>query len=106
MLRLWTTLLLTLMLGGCTMYPLPLYWNKPEGPPEFRQGYWDGCDTGMASGSSSYASKIFFRYKKDPNFLDNPLYNKGWTEGITYCRFYIGTLEKDEWKEGVLPRIY
>lgn len=73
--------------------PLPFYWTVPEGPPEYVQGYNDGCDTGVgAAGGIWY--KYMYGFKKDPAMLNNGLYKQGWNEGFSYCRFNFTSTRK------------
>ncbi len=76
------------LLGGCR--PPDLYYNEPQGPPEYQLGWQDGCDTGIsAQGGVIY--KFWFGFKKRPEMGNNELYKQGWNEGFSYCRFVIAT---------------
>lgn len=72
--------------SGCR--PLSLYSVGPSGPPEYRLGWEDGCDTGLsAQGSPVY--KFMYGFKKRPEMGSNELYKQAWNEGFTYCRFAL-----------------
>ncbi len=61
--------------------------DAPPGPPEFRKGWEDGCDTGIgAYGNDFY--KVFYTYKQDLNLIQNPVYYRAWKDAYTYCRWY------------------
>lgn len=64
------------------------YYNKPEGPPDYVEGWDDGCDSAHASGGS-ILQRFYFRYTKNPDKLDNNLYKLGWSEGWSFCRFTL-----------------
>lgn len=85
--RVFTLLLLSLsLLASCR--PLSLYAIGPSGPPEYRLGWDDGCDTGLsAQGSPAY--RFMYGFQKRPEMGSNELYKQAWNEGFTYCRFAI-----------------
>jgi hypothetical protein len=63
--------------------------QTPEGSPIFKQGWEDGCDTGLGvNGGLSYRRKSY-RFKQDITMLDNPEYYGAWKTAYTYCRFYV-----------------
>ncbi|MAR56331.1 MAG: hypothetical protein CMM93_04030 [Rickettsiales bacterium] len=74
-------------LSGCR--PGDLYAVTPAGPPEYRLGWEDGCDTGL-SAQGSPIMKMTFGFKKRPEMGSNELYKQAWNEGFTYCRFTAG----------------
>jgi hypothetical protein len=73
------------MLSACR--PLVLFYATPEGPPEYKLGWQDGCDTGLSAEDPGYLLRAIYGYKKRPELADNDLYKKGWDEGFQYCRF-------------------
>lgn len=81
----WIGLLgIAFAISGCR--PGILYAVNPSGPPEYRLGWEDGCDTGLsAEGGPMY--KMMFGFKKRPEMGNNELYKQAWNEGFTYCRF-------------------
>jgi hypothetical protein len=79
-------LLLMLLLPLTSCRPFPLYFEKPGGPPDYQLGWQDGCDTGVGV-EGSMITRNMFGFKKRPEMYDNPLYQSGWNEGFTYCRF-------------------
>lgn len=69
-----------------------LLTNAPPGPPNFRVGWKDGCDTGKAA-TGENKHKMKFGFKKDPRFIEgdkfNGEYERGWETAFWYCqRFY------------------
>lgn len=78
----------SLLLSACK--PIQFYMLNVEGPPEYVQGFEDGCDSGVSSGGS-LLQRWFNPYKKDPEKLENALYKMGWNEGFSYCRFTVPT---------------
>lgn len=89
------TLTLALILSGCSYItnptPFGLYRGMedgaPEGTPEFRAGWKDGCESGMAAyGTLHYKSTHDFKY--DAVQLENNEYHAAWRLGFRHCRWY------------------
>ena len=56
--------------------------RAPPGPPEYRQGYAAGCDSGYAAALHPY-----YRSRRDwPMYRGNQLYRTGWDEGYGACK--------------------
>lgn len=71
-------------IAGCR--PIWLYTVDPSGPPEYRLGWEDGCDSGI-SAEGNFTDKMLFGFKKRPELSASDQYKQGWNEGFTYCRF-------------------
>ncbi|MEJ0010882.1 MAG: hypothetical protein WDN72_10705 [Alphaproteobacteria bacterium] len=68
----------------------------PSGPPEYKLGWEDGCDSGLAAqGGMLYKASMGF--KKRPEMADNDLYKTSWNEGFTYCRSSLDSVDKSNW---------
>lgn len=77
--------------AGCR--PLSLYMVQPEGPPEYKLGWEDGCDTGVGVATGG-VGKMAFGFKKRPEFGDNEVYKGAWNEGFSFCRFSMDPVGK------------
>ncbi len=76
--------MLTASVAGCR--PFWLNTVDPAGPPEYKLGWEDGCDSGLsAEGGMDY--KLIYGFKKRPEMASNDQYKNGWNEGFSYCRF-------------------
>lgn len=76
--------------------PASLYAIQPPGPPEYKLGWEDGCDSGLsAQGGPFY--KAVFGFKKRPEFNDSEMYKTAWNEGFSYCRFTLDPVGKSTW---------
>lgn len=65
-----------------------------DAPIAFKQGWIDGCKTGLASMTNDYY-KSFYQYTQDASMRSDPLYYKAWKDTVTFCRHYIyGTLRQ------------
>lgn len=62
--------------------------DPPAGPPEFQQGFKDGCESGI-SGWGSVTEKTAHSWKQDPFLMKNPLYKQIWRDAYHYCRVYM-----------------
>jgi hypothetical protein len=88
--------LVAALLAMAACRPLSLYMVQPSGPPEYKLGWEDGCDTGLAA-QGGMVAKATYGFKKRPEYLDNSLYNTAWNEGFTYCRFSLDPVDKSQW---------
>ena len=85
--------LLLLPLGGCTilsgvMKPASLSLTPPPGPPEYQQGWRDGCETGIAGYGNAFL-KTFHRATQDPVLAQNKVYYQVWKDAYNYCATYM-----------------
>src|SRR4051812_3248108 len=97
----WKILLILLVsftLGGCAGQifspdspfaprPAGMTGPSPDSPPDYLQGWNDGCDTGLGTMVSGYY-KSFYQFKQDQTMISNPVYYKAWKDAYTYCRHY------------------
>ncbi len=77
----WKTALLAVAgLAGCvTTGPMAV----PDGPPGFRQGYVDGCRSGLGD---ALRDGLEAQYRKDEGrYRDDDAYRRGWDEGHGAC---------------------
>jgi len=65
-----------------------LLYEGPEGPPKFRQGWRDGCETGIA-GSSNRLQRGFYKFKQDYKLAQDSTYYAGWKVAYNYCQRYV-----------------
>ena len=73
------TLLITLLVAACHNVPkafTPAGWvldqAPKEGPITYRQGWIDGCKTGLSSMTNTYY-KTFYQFTQDANLRSDPL---------------------------------
>ena len=66
-----------LALSACSVTPA----QSPPGPPNFQQGYADGCNSGYREAGHPYvsAARDWSAYQSDT------LYKQGWEEGRQAC---------------------
>jgi hypothetical protein len=80
----------------CACRPTSLYFVDPVGPPEYKLGWEDGCDSGV-SAQGGIVAKMIYGFKKRPEMSDNDQYKSAWNEGFTYCRFSLDPTGKSTW---------
>ncbi|MDX2082918.1 MAG: hypothetical protein SFV53_02900 [Rickettsiales bacterium] len=88
-------LLIFLSITSCVMpnhsgfyNPITLDMRVPDGPPEYKAGWHDGCQTG--SSIKSFANNDSFQKDGGPNFgsgvyTHDPVYQSGWSQGWFAC---------------------
>lgn len=65
-----------------------------DAPPVFKQGWIDGCKTGLGTMTNTFY-KTFYRFTQDPVLRKDPLYYKTWVDTYNFCRHYIyGTIRE------------
>ncbi len=84
-----------LIAGSCSFKPRvgPPWMQKmltqgPEGPTNFREGWRDGCETGI-SGSSNRLQRSFYKFKQNYELSQDPVYYSGWKTAYNYCQRYV-----------------
>jgi len=63
--------------------------------PDYRQGWLDGCQTGMSTGFANDYYKMFYKFTKDRDRVKRGVkpYLRAWSSAMIYCRhFVVGTL--------------
>ena len=76
--RLFFVLILSLILVGCATS----YDHVPPGPPDYREGYRDGCNCGYVQAGHPY-----YRWTKNvTKYGSSELYKQGWDDGRDTCR--------------------
>ena len=76
-------------LVSCSSFgPEPLFMSTNiPGPPEYKAGWKDGCESGYATYAPAHY-KMWYAYYQNYGMLKNPQYNAGWHEAFDYCRHY------------------
>lgn len=101
------TLLLSLLLvSGCNgrngwadlTKPVSLNVQAPPGPLPYRQGWSDGCESGLSAANDKV--QLFLRTHKftlNPRMKRDPLYFKAWTYAYNHCAFSMKSMMKYEY---------
>lgn len=94
-----------LTLSGCKHFHVDMGWarpaslpinNPPPGPPEYQQGFRDGCESGY-SGYANNFNKVFHTWKQDPELAQNPVYYQIWKDAYAYCANYGMMTDEHGW---------
>ena len=75
--------------------PLLLDTHVDSGPPEYRQGYADGCHTAMAAYGTSYMKSVY-KLHKEAKYANNKMYNQAWKDAWNYCYMSIFMMRSDD----------
>ncbi|MBL0319491.1 MAG: hypothetical protein IPP74_09440 [Alphaproteobacteria bacterium] len=62
----------------------------PPGPALFRQGWQDGCETGISATANNF-QKMFYDFKQDSKLARDQKYYLGWKLAFDYCQRYTFT---------------
>ena len=65
-----------------------LLFEGPEGPPLFREGWVDGCETGLSATANNF-QRHFYRFKQKEHLAQNQEYYTGWKAAYNYCSRYV-----------------
>ena len=76
--------------AGCAPVASVTARNTAGQPPEYAQGYSDGCGSGYVAAGHPYARTM----KDVRRFLDDKLYSMGWTDGFNNCKGSYDSLGK------------
>lgn len=91
---------LTLTLSGCVMpdhsgfyNPITLSMRVPDGPPEYKAGWYAGCRSGASL--KNFANNWVFQKSNGPDFgsgvyAHDPVYQTGWGQGWFACTVHVG----------------
>jgi hypothetical protein len=80
---------LFLMISGCNFYtPMGMPMEIPDGPPEFKAGWRDGCITGIATGKYSNSS-VYSPTFGSGIYQHDKIYQRGWSSAFYTC-YVIG----------------
>ena len=78
-----------------------LLHDAPDGPPNFRIGWKQGCATGKAA-TGKAKHKIAYKFIKDSRYIEgdafNAEYEKGWETAFWYCQRYYDIMESPDRK--------
>ncbi len=90
-----------IMISGChdmqvmMFKPASLDLTPPPGPPEYQQGWSDGCETGLASYTNPLP-KTFktWQPKQDWRYINSKMYYQVWKDAFLYCSIYMEAVNK------------
>jgi hypothetical protein len=74
--------------------PITMSLAVPDGPPEYKAGWYSGCKSGLgARAHSSFANASVYQEGKGPEFASgvyqhDPAYQTGWGQGWFACSIH------------------
>lgn len=95
-------ILMSLFLSSCitqgvkeTLKPAKwIFKQAPKGPPEYVEGWNDGCESGLAAMTNDYY-KTFYTFQQNNTLISNELYYKAWKDTFHFCRHYAYGILKE-----------
>ncbi len=96
------TMVSMMLLMGCAensvrgfFVPYSMNLEPPAGPPEYQQGWRDGCESGL----SAYGGQVekflkVHKLKRDPVLQNNKVYYQVWKDAFLYCTLYMESSRK------------
>lgn len=96
-------LISVLVLSGCynvpdKLKPMSSIFNMvpKDAPNNYKIGWKDGCETGLASMTNSFYKK-FYTFRQNQKLRTNSLYYKAWQDSFMWCKHYAyGTLRQSD----------
>lgn len=80
-----------ILFGGVMLSACATEYKTPDGPPEFKQGYANGCASGNVAGGNGLAT-----FTKDAKRYDaDPLYKQGWDNGFATCKGQFEAMDRN-----------
>lgn len=83
------------LLSGCTYKPKvgspfiqDLMNQAPDGPIEFREGWRDGCETGISVTSNAF-QRHFYTFTQNPDMAQDHKYYTGWKTAFWLCSRHV-----------------
>lgn len=71
-----------LILTACAPVDAVTRRNTAGQPPDYVEGYRDGCGSGYVAAGHPYA-----QFRKELNqYLNDPVYKTGWDDGFATCK--------------------
>jgi len=81
--------------GNFFFKPASLDIKPPDGPPEYQQGWSDGCESGMAAYTDALPKSFkAYKLKQDPNLRNNKMYYQIWKDAFLYCAIFMESTNK------------
>lgn len=64
------------------------------GPPEYRAGYHDGCQTAMSVYGNTMM-KTMYKLSYHSEYANNKMYNQIWKDSWNYCYMWVFSQKQD-----------
>lgn len=90
-----------MVLDGCANNPITnpkpalLDTEVDVGPPEYRQGYHDGCASALSAYGNTMMRTMQGGIHKDPKYMNSPMYNQVWKDAWNFCYMTVFVWRKE-----------
>jgi hypothetical protein len=71
----------------------PINIDVPDGPPQFKAGYYDGCRSALSIRKMKNAASVY-SVKSNGIYTDDEVYQSAWGNGWFTCYISSGTWTK------------
>jgi len=80
------------MISSCTWFyhPATLELDVPDGPPEYKAGWYDGCRSGLSTKKHFANSFIYDETFGSGIYQHDPVYQSAWISGFLVCNTTAG----------------
>jgi hypothetical protein len=89
------SIMLLMALSSCDFRPQvgppwmqEMLTQGPEGPTKFREGWRDGCESGI-SATSNQLQRSYYKFKQNYELSQDPVYYTGWKTAFDHCQRYV-----------------
>lgn len=104
--KFYTLIFIFLIIDSCRMpdnfgfyQPITMKMDVPDGPPEFKSGWYNGCRSGLSTKQFSNSVIYDQSFKNDftgpqygyGNYQHDPIFQAAWSQGFFVCTTYSGT---------------
>ncbi len=85
-------LIIITLLSSCdSMFkPFPLNFTVPDGPPEYRAGWHDGCSSALTASAAFMATRLNDFTMGSGIYQHDPAYQNAWSSGWFSCVTSVG----------------
>jgi hypothetical protein len=94
MIKIFVLLVLSISTTACSglslKTPATLDMTPPDGPPEYQQGWLDGCTSGLSTVNTN--ANLFFgshEYTLDAELWKQNLYRIVWKDAYNFCTYHM-----------------
>lgn len=82
-----------LFVSGCSTMlfdpkPILLETELSYGPPPYKQGYQDGCESALGAYGNSM-QRTYYGLRKTAEYQDNRMYNQVYKDAWAYCYMWL-----------------
>jgi hypothetical protein len=91
-----------MLISSCTWFyqPAGLNLDVPDGPPEYKAGWYDGCRSGLSEKKHFANAFVYDRTFGSGIYQHDPVYQSAWSYGFLSCNTGAGLFVNRNWFAG------